>query len=47
MKIFVKSKEMKADLISSINAAYTVEEIESILAKTEIRRTLNLNKIYF
>ncbi len=36
MKLLAKSREMKEGLISSINAAYTTKEIESILAKTGI-----------
>ena len=36
MKMLVRSREMKEGLISSINAAYTAEEIELILAKTGI-----------
>ncbi len=37
MKLMVRSREMKDGLISSINSAYTAKEIESILAKTEIK----------
>lgn len=37
MKVLVKSREMKEGLISSINAAYTAEEIKYILVKTGIR----------
>jgi ubiquinone/menaquinone biosynthesis C-methylase UbiE len=37
MKALIKSREMKEGLISSINAAYTAKEMESIIAKTGIR----------
>ncbi|MCD4844610.1 MAG: class I SAM-dependent methyltransferase [Methanosarcinales archaeon] len=35
MKIMVKEKELKSGLISSINAAYTIEEVRSILDKSK------------
>lgn len=37
MKALVKSREMKEGLMSSINAAYTAEEIKHMLVKTGIR----------
>jgi len=37
MKALARSKEMKEGLISSINAAYTAEEVVSILTKTGIK----------
>jgi len=36
MKLLARTREMKEGLVSSINAAYTAKEIESILAKTGI-----------
>jgi ubiquinone/menaquinone biosynthesis C-methylase UbiE len=36
MKMQTKNKEMRAGLISSINAAYTEEEIKSVLLKTKL-----------
>ncbi len=37
MKILAKSRDMKEGLFSSINAAYTKEEIEDILTKTDVK----------
>ena len=37
MKLMTKPKEIKPGLISSINAAYTVDEIKEILGRTEMR----------
>ncbi len=36
MKLLIRTREMKEGLVSSINAAYTAEEIELILSKTGI-----------
>lgn len=36
MKLQTKNKEMRAGLIASINAAYTVEEIKDTLSKTKL-----------
>lgn len=36
LKILIRSKEMKQGLMSSINAAYTVEEMKSIMKKSGI-----------
>jgi len=38
MKMVTKPKEIRPGLKSSINASYTVEEIESMLAKTKMRQ---------
>jgi ubiquinone/menaquinone biosynthesis C-methylase UbiE len=37
MKLVAKPKEIRPGLTSSINASYTVEEIESILAETSLK----------
>lgn len=37
MRMFVKSRDMKEGLFSSINAAYTKREIEDILMKTDVK----------
>ena len=37
LKIATKPKEIKPGLISSINASYTVQEIKSILSKTNLK----------
>jgi hypothetical protein len=37
MRRVTKPKEIRPGLTSSINASYTVEELESILKKTELR----------
>jgi len=40
MKSITKPKEMASGLISSINAAYTIEEVKEILVKTNLRSSL-------
>jgi ubiquinone/menaquinone biosynthesis C-methylase UbiE len=37
LKLMTKPKEIRPGLISSINASYTVQEIQSILSKTELK----------
>ena len=37
LKLMTKPKEIKPGLVSSINASYTVQEIESILSKTNLK----------
>ncbi len=37
LKLFIKPKELKPGLISSINASYTASEIEQILLKTNLK----------
>ena len=37
LKLMSKPKEIRAGLVSSINASYTVQEIESILSKTNLK----------
>lgn len=39
IKLMTKPKEMQAGLISSINAAYTVDEIEVILQQTNLQKS--------
>jgi ubiquinone/menaquinone biosynthesis C-methylase UbiE len=39
MKLMTRPKEMQAGLISSINAAYTVDEIEVILQQTNLQKS--------
>lgn len=38
MYLMTKPKEIRPDLISSSNAAYTLEEIRSILHKTKLKK---------
>jgi len=40
MKSITKPREIASGLISSINAAYTIEEIKGILAKTNLKSSL-------
>jgi len=37
MKLMTKPKEIRPGLTSSINAAYTIQEIQSILSKTDLK----------
>jgi ubiquinone/menaquinone biosynthesis C-methylase UbiE len=37
LKLMTKPKEIRPGLISSINASYTVQEIQSILSKTDLK----------
>ncbi len=39
MKTITKPREMASGLISSINAAYTPEEIKEILAQTNLKHS--------
>jgi hypothetical protein len=38
--MMTKPKEIKPGLVSSINASHTVEEIESILSKTNLKQAI-------
>jgi len=37
LKLMTKPKEIRPGLVSSINASYTVQEIQSILSKTDLK----------
>jgi len=47
MKLTVKPKSMRAGLVTSVNAAYTVDEITELMSKTEFRGSFSVSESLF